>query len=95
MGRKTLNHSDANSNETMNILSELINNRKARLQRAEQRKETAMQDEYAERIQAKEYDGKMYISVDGVPFIEAASVKVGIVEALNNIRQTIIKYKTK
>lgn len=79
----------------MNILKELINNRKQRIQRAMQRKQTAMRSEYAERIQAKEYNGKMYISVDGVPFIEASCIKANIVDALCEIRKNIINYKNK
>lgn len=79
----------------MKLISQLINNRKERIQRSMQRKETLLQDEYAERVQAKEYNGKMYIAIDGIPFIQADNIKADIVKALTDIRQTIIQYKTK
>ena len=63
----------------MKLISQLINNRKERIQRSMQRKETLLQDEYAERVQAKEYNGKMYIAIDGIPFIQADNIKADIV----------------
>lgn len=59
------------------------------------RKENALKREYNERIQAKEFNGRMYISVDGVPLIEADDIRNDIVDAIQKARQTIISYKAK
>lgn len=49
--------------------------------------------EMAERIQLKEYGGKLFISVDNTPMIDADYLRIDVVEALSNIRNTIIRYK--
>ena len=47
----------------------------------------------SERIQVKEFQGRMYIAVDGVPMIDTEDLRTGIVDELSEIRNTIIKYK--
>lgn len=46
----------------------------------------------AERVQVKEYDNKMYVTIDGTPMIDAASLNVDIITALQSIRATISRY---
>lgn len=40
----------------------------------------------------KEYDNKMYVAIDGTPMIDAASLNVDIITALQSIRETISRY---
>ena len=47
----------------------------------------------SERIQVKEFQGRMYIAVDGVPMIDTEDLRTGAVDELAEIRNTIIKYK--
>lgn len=42
----------------------------------------------AERVQ----DKKMYVAIDGTPMIDAASLNVDIITALQSIRATISRY---
>ena len=49
--------------------------------------------EMSERIQIKEHKGKLFISVDNVPMIDAELLCMDVVDALNNIRENIIQYK--
>lgn len=46
----------------------------------------------SERVQVKEYDNKMYVAIDGTPMIDAASLNVDIITALQSIRETISRY---
>lgn len=77
----------------MDIINQILSKRAAKAQREKARKLHALTREYAERIQAKEFEGRMYISLDGVPLFDTSTMKIGIVDALTAIRQTIIKYK--
>lgn len=83
----------------MNPIKEFIQSyAEGRTQKAERErkcKENALRKEYNERIQAKEFNGRMYISVDGIPLIEADDIRNDIVDTIQKVRQTIIAYKTR
>ena len=69
--------------------------RTRKAERERKSKENALRKEYNERIQAKEFDGRMYISVDGIPLIEADDIRNDLVDTIQKVRQTIIAYKTR
>lgn len=54
-----------------------------------ERKNDRLCKQLSERVQVKEYDNKMYVAIDGTPMIDAASLYVDIITALQSIRETI------
>ena len=58
----------------------------------EERKNDHLCKQLSERVQVKEYDNKMYVAIDGTPMIDAASLNVDIITALQSIRETISRY---
>lgn len=58
-----------------------------------QRKENDIRKEFQGRIQLREYQGHMYISVDGIPLIEATDLREDIIDVIQKIRNTIVQFK--
>lgn len=81
----------------MNILGEIISlfdvDHEDRAKRKAKAKFQRIAQEMQERIQVKEYNGKMYVSVDNVPMISEECLSINIVDALDKIRNTITEYK--
>lgn len=63
-----------------------------RRKRSISRKNDHLCKQLSERVQVKEYDNKMYVAIDGTPMIDAASLNVDIITALQSIRETISRY---
>ena len=57
-----------------------------------ERKNDHLCKQLSERVQVKEYNNKMYVAIDGTPMIDAASLNVDIITALQSIRETISRY---
>lgn len=57
-----------------------------------ERKNDHLCKQLSERVQVKEYDNKMYVAIDGTPMIDAASLNIDIITALQSIRETISRY---
>lgn len=64
-----------------------------RAKRKAQAKSWRIAEEMRERIQVKEYKGKMYISVDNIPMIDAEHLSIDTIDALGKIRNTVTEYK--
>lgn len=81
----------------MNIIDEIISlfdvDHEDRAKRKSQAKFHRIAQEMKERIQVKEYNGKMYVSVDNIPMLAEESLSINIVDAVNKIRNTITDYK--
>lgn len=78
----------------MNILRELFYDAyDDKAKRKAEAKSKRIAQEMQERIQVKEYNGKMYVSVDNVPMISEECLSINIVDALDKIRNTITEYK--
>ena len=82
-------------NPIKEIMQGYAEGRTRKVEKERKSKENALRKEYNERIQAKEFDGRMYISVDGIPLVEADDIRNDLVETIQKIRQTIIAYKTR
>lgn len=78
----------------MNILRELFYNAyDDKAKRKAEAKSKRIAQEMQERIQVKEYNGKMYVSVDNIPMLAEESLSINIVDAVSKIRNTITEYK--
>lgn len=81
----------------MSIVNELISlfdlDNKDRSKRKAESRAKRISDEMQERIQVKEYKGKMYISVDNIPMIDTEHLSIDTIDALSKIRNTITEYK--
>lgn len=82
---------------TKNIIDEIISlfdvDHEDRVKRKAQAKFQRIAQEMKERIQVKEYNGKMYVSVDNIPMHAEESLSINIVDAVSKIRNTITEYK--
>ena len=81
----------------MSILEEFISlfdvDREDKAKRKAEAKSKHIAEEMRERIQIKEYKGKMYISVDNIPMIDTEHLSIDTIDALSKIRNTITEYK--
>ena len=81
----------------MKLITDFIDGFKAgqhdKRQRVNAHRAKQLEKEMQERIQIKEHQGKLFISVDGTPIIDADLLRLDLVEALSDIRTTIIQYK--
>lgn len=82
---------------TKNIVDEIISlfdvDHEDRAKRKAEAKFQRIAQEMKERIQVKEYNGKMYVSVDNIPMLAEESLSINIVDAVSKIRNTITEYK--
>jgi hypothetical protein len=81
----------------MNIIGEILSafdiDYEDRAKRKAQAKSQRIAQEMQERIQVKEYNGKMYVSVDNIPMLAEECLSINIVDAVSKIRNTITEYK--
>lgn len=83
------------TNPIEGLLKRYTERRKQKAERKREERKNALKKDFAERIQAKEFEGRMYLSVDGNPLIEADDILLNLVDAIQKVRNTIIDYKTK
>ncbi len=76
------------------FLQGLKDGRREKAARLRKSRRDLLDKEISERVQIKEWNGKIYLSVDGVPMIDASLLQGGVIEALGKIRNEIINYKT-
>ncbi len=77
-----------------NIIKRLSESRTERAQRLRESHRRQLGRELAETVQLREWQGKMYIAIEGVPMVSAELLNGGIIEALERIREEVINYKT-
>lgn len=77
-----------------NIIKRLSESRTERAQRLRESHRRQLGKELAETVQLREWQGKMYIAIEGVPMVSAELLNGGIIEALERIREEVINYKT-
>lgn len=82
---------------TKNLIDEIISlfdvDHEDRVKRKAQAKFQRIAQEMKERIQVKEYNGKMYVSVDNIPMLAEECLSINIIDAVGKIRNTITEYK--
>lgn len=64
---------------------------KSAQQRESERKE--MLNEYNERINVREFNGKMYISFDGNPLVCTDNLRENIIDTLSDAREAVTEFK--
>lgn len=79
----------------MNIISTLRKASEDRSQRAQEKQHDALTAHYTEAIQAKEFDGKLYIAVGGIPVLSTDELGADILTAIQHARQTAVAYSEK
>ncbi len=79
----------------MNIIDTLRRATEDRSRRSSDKQHAILTAHFAEAIQAKEFNGALYISVDGIPIIAADDLGTDILLAISRAREAAVSYSEK